>query len=74
MEKIFDKGVPVYKSPDLKEIRRYCQEEIATLWEEVLRFKNPHEYWVDLSKPLWNIKQRLLKEHSAVEDLNNNNL
>ena len=51
MEKIFDKGVPVYKSPSLKEIRRYCQEEIDSLWEEVLRFQNPHEYWVTCLNP-----------------------
>ena len=39
-------------------------EQVNTLWDEVLRFENPHEYFVDLSKPLWDIKYNLLEEHS----------
>ncbi len=60
---LFDKGKPVYKNPPISEIRDYCQEQINTLWDEVRRFENPHEYFVDLSKPLWDIKDRLLKEY-----------
>lgn len=60
---IFEKGEPVYKSPSIDKIRNYCSEQINTLWDEVLRFENPHEYFVDLSKPLWDIKDRLLKEN-----------
>ena len=55
--KIFDKGKQVYESPNIHEIRNYCKEQIDTLWDEVKSFENPHEYFVDLSKPLWNIKQ-----------------
>lgn len=62
--KIFDKGKCIYKSPTLKEIKQYCKEQIDSLWDEVLRFENPHKYFVDLSKPLWEIKNNLLKEHS----------
>ena len=29
---------------------------------EVKRFENPHEYYVDLSQKLWDIKQDLLKK------------
>lgn len=61
--KIFDKGQSVYESPDIEEIKHYCFEQINTLWEEVLRFEKPHKYFVDLSKPLWDIKNRLLEEH-----------
>ncbi|NLM97453.1 MAG: nicotinate phosphoribosyltransferase [Halanaerobiaceae bacterium] len=64
MKKIFDKGELVYESPSLEEIREYCLAQVETLWEEVLRFEKPHKYYVDLSKPLWDIKQKLLKEHS----------
>lgn len=60
---IFDKGKCIYDNPSIDEIRKYCSEQIDTLWEEVRRFENPHEYFVDLSKPLWDIKDRLLKEH-----------
>lgn len=64
--KIFDKGTCVYESPKLHDIRNYCREQVDTLWDEVKRFENPHKYYVDLSLPLWEMKQRLLKEHSTV--------
>ena len=60
---LFDKGKCVYQSPNVQEIRSYCASQVGTLWDEVLRFENPHSYYVDLSKPLWDIKQRLLAEH-----------
>ncbi|HEY9061538.1 MAG TPA: nicotinate phosphoribosyltransferase [Pseudobacteroides sp.] len=63
--KIFDKGVCVYESPKLKDIKEYCKEQVDTLWDEVKRFENPHKYYVDLSKPLWEMKQRLLEEYSV---------
>jgi nicotinate phosphoribosyltransferase len=62
--KIFEKGQCIYESPDLKTIRDYCQQQVESLWEEVLRFDNPHNYYVDLSKQLWELKERLLIEHS----------
>lgn len=60
---IFDKGNYVYKTPDLSEIRQYCINQVDTLWDEVLRFENPHAYYVDLSKPLWELKNKLLEEN-----------
>ena len=57
---IFRGGELVYKKPSLEEIRAYCAQQLDTLWDEVLRFENPHNYYVDLSKKLWNIKQELL--------------
>jgi nicotinate phosphoribosyltransferase len=64
MVKIFEKGNCIYASPDLNEIRNYCCEQVDTLWDEVKRFENPHAYYVDLSKPLWDMKERLLQEYS----------
>ncbi|HHV29454.1 nicotinate phosphoribosyltransferase [Acetivibrio mesophilus] len=61
---IFDKGRCVYEAPEVNEIRDYCMEQINTLWDEVLRFENPHKYYVDLSEDLWNVKNRLLKQHT----------
>ena len=57
---VFRNGELVYKSPALDEIKAYCAEQIGTLWESVLRFENPHNYYVDLSQKLWDIKQNLL--------------
>ena len=59
-KKIFDKGKPVYDSPDVHQIREYCAEQIDSLWEEVLRFENPHNYYVDLSQKLWDEKKSLI--------------
>ncbi|MBQ9929875.1 MAG: nicotinate phosphoribosyltransferase [Oscillospiraceae bacterium] len=60
---IFQKGELVYKRPTLEEIRTYCLQQVDTLWDEVKRFDNPHNYYVDLSQKLWDIKFGLLKSH-----------
>ena len=57
---IFKNGELVYQCPTLPEIKQYCKEQIATLWPEVLRFDNPHNYYVDLSDRLLKIKLDLL--------------
>ncbi|OGO76861.1 MAG: nicotinate phosphoribosyltransferase [Clostridiales bacterium GWB2_37_7] len=64
LTKIFEKGQCVYQSPDLDIIKAYCQQQVDSLWEEVLRFDNPHNYYVDLSRSLWELKEKLLMEHS----------
>ena len=58
---IFREGKRVYASPSITEIRTYCAAQIDLLWDEVKRFENPHNYYVDLSQKLWDIKQELLK-------------
>ena len=50
----------VYTSPSAAEIRAYCAEQTDKLWDEVKRFENPHAYYVDLSRKLWEIKQNML--------------
>lgn len=60
---IFQNGVLVYQKPDIKQIQTYCKEQIDLLWDEVKRFENPHNYYVDLSQKLWKIKQSLLEEN-----------
>ena len=57
---IFKDGVCVYNKPSTKEIRDYCAEQLKLQWDEVLRFDNPHNYYVDLSQKLWDIKHELL--------------
>ena len=60
---IFRNGVSVYAPPNLEQIKAYCAQQINLLWDEVKRFENPHTYYVDLSKNLWDIKQQLLREN-----------
>lgn len=62
---IFKNGERVYSSPSVDEIRTYCKQQVGTLWEEVKRFENPHHYYVDLSKKLWNVKQCLLGKKAS---------
>ena len=63
-QQIFKKGECLYESPSVEEIRTYCQQQLETLWDEVLRFENPHRYYVDLSPALWDEKNKLLAVHS----------
>ena len=62
---IFEKGELVYDEPDIQQIRQTCKEQIDTLWGSSLRFENPQVYYVDLSKPLWNLKHDLLNKYGA---------
>jgi len=59
---IFENGELVYNLPPLEEIRDHCAREIATMWKEVLRFENPHEYYVDLSEELWTLKTTMISK------------
>lgn len=60
---IFKNGKQVYKLPHIETIKSYCQEQLETLWDEVMRFENPHNYYVDLSQKLWNIREGLLEKN-----------
>lgn len=64
--KIFDKGQLVYDSPSVTEIRDFAKVETEKLWPEVLRFENPHTFYVDLSTKLWKLKQSLLHQYTDV--------
>lgn len=60
----FEAGKLVYADYSVGEIQRYCQKQVEHLWDEVLRFENPHEYYVDLSKDLWELKHNQIKKFS----------
>ena len=60
---LYSGGKRVYESPSLDDIRAYCMGQVATLWDELLRFENPQTYYVDLSRNLWQVKHDLIKEH-----------
>ncbi|WP_346930648.1 nicotinate phosphoribosyltransferase [Clostridium sp.] len=66
MVQIFDKGKCTYESPSVMDIREFCIKEKASLWSEIRRLQNPHQYYVDLSKNLWNLKESLLHEYSSI--------
>lgn len=60
LEPVFIEGKCVYESSSVMEIRDYCCKELNTLWDESRRFVNPQEVYVDLSKPLFDLKNQLL--------------
>lgn len=62
---IFKGGECVYESPSIKEIAGYCAAQLDLLWDEVKRFENPHTYYVDLSKKLYEIKNILLNVYGV---------
>lgn len=62
---LYKKGKRVYESPSVAEIKDYCKAQLDTIWDEVKRFENPHGYYVDLSKKLWDKKQELLMKSSV---------
>lgn len=62
---IFKNGECVYELPSIQEIAEYCREQIDLLWDEVKRFENPHTYYVDLSKKLYEIKNILLNVYGV---------
>ena len=59
--KIFEGGRLVYDKPDIEEIRKYCLDQVTTLWEETLRFENPQIYYIDLSQKLWELRIGLIE-------------
>ena len=60
---IFKDGELVYSLPELNDIKRSCAYQVSTLWPEVKRFDYPHQYYVDLSPRLMELKDRMLAEH-----------
>lgn len=61
LKKIFEKGKCIYETPSLEVLKEYCKMQVDGLWEEVKRFENPHEYYVDMSQKMWDLKYNLLK-------------
>ena len=57
---IFQGGRLVYQIPTIQQSRAYCQREVDSLWDEVKRFEYPHNYYVDLSQKLWDVRAGLL--------------
>lgn len=60
---VFKSGECVYDCPSIQEIQAYCADQLDKLWDEVKRFENPHNYYVDLSEQLYQIKSILLSLH-----------
>lgn len=59
---VFKKGQCIYQSPKTMDIREFCRQQLDLLWDESRRLVNPQEVYVDLSKPLHQLKMELLNK------------
>ena len=66
---IFIKGQKVYQTPSITEKQAYCQKEYDTLYPEVTRLLNPHEYYVDLSDKLRELKENMIIASRKEEEI-----
>ena len=57
---IFRGGELVYELPALTKVKEYCLQSVDRLWPEVKRFDYPHQYYVDLSPELMELKDNML--------------
>lgn len=57
---VFINGKLVYEVPSLQEVRAYCASQLDTLWDEIKRFSNPQEYYVDLTEDLLDLKLSMI--------------
>ena len=62
---VFKDGELVCELPSLPEIKAYCAHCVDRLWPEVKRFDYPHQYYVDLSSELMELKDRMLSEKTG---------
>ena len=63
LQPVFIQGRCVYERPSVSEIQSYCQSELDTLWPESRRLVNAQTIPVDLSQPLYDLKEQMLHEH-----------
>ncbi|NLL74947.1 MAG: nicotinate phosphoribosyltransferase [Erysipelothrix sp.] len=59
---VFVEGQCVYELPNLHEVQIYSKKEMETMWDEVKRLHYPHNYYVDLSQKLYDMKISLLHD------------
>ncbi len=60
---IFEKGVCVYDLPTTEEVRKNCENELSSLWDEVKRQRYPHRYYVDFSEKLYQLKKEMVEKN-----------
>ncbi|MDD3341563.1 MAG: nicotinate phosphoribosyltransferase [Bacilli bacterium] len=64
---IFKNGKQVYRQPNIHKRRDFSKEQFDTLYPEIQRVTNPHEYYVDLSEKLSSLKQELIEFYKVEE-------
>ena len=57
---IFVNGQLVYDDPQIQQKQKYCNNQMKTIYPEVKRTKNPHEYYVNGTEEYVNFKNDLI--------------
>ena len=65
---IFENGQLVYQEPTLKEKQAYCEKEYNTLYPEITRIIKPHEYYVDLSDTVRELRNQMIEQHKEKKE------
>ena len=63
---VFINGECVYEDLDIKEIQKYCNEEMSKLYEEVKRTEKPHEYYVDGTEEYVKFKNQMIRDTKSL--------
>jgi nicotinate phosphoribosyltransferase len=66
---VFDKGKSTYQSPNIEDIRKRVQNQLAKFHSGVKRFANPHTYPVGLEENLFKLKMELLTKLRKKEQI-----
>lgn len=59
---IFVEGKCVYKPQNVYELAAHCKQSLDCFWDEYKRLTQPHDYKVDLSDQLYQLKQQLIRQ------------
>ena len=62
LEKIIENGQRVSEIFSVCDIKKYCDKQKATLWDEYKRIINPEVMFICLSEKLFDLKQKLLNK------------
>lgn len=58
---IFVDGQLVYDDPEIMQKRAYCEAQMATIYPEIKRVMNPHEYYVDGTEAYVTFKNQMIE-------------
>lgn len=65
---IFKSGKLVYNRPTLKETISYANEQAEMVWHQFFRLVNPPENRVYISKTIWELRQKLMRDNGQVSE------
>lgn len=64
---VFVEGKKVYTPQNVYKLAQDCQNSLDGFWDEYKRLEQPHEYKVDLSDKLYELKQKLILEERKAD-------